>query len=71
MIIHQCPNCMGTLTEKGIRWSCDDYHPEVLAQLGHTDPFARGGRAGGIVNGITEHDAPRRKDSTPDGYHEH
>jgi hypothetical protein len=37
MIIIQCPNCSGVLTDQGIIWQCDDFHPEVLAQLGQQE----------------------------------
>jgi len=43
MRIYQCPNCYGTLKEGQIVWSCDDEHPEVLAQqdeeLEHVDSY--------------------------------
>ena len=66
--MYLCPNWTGTLTAAGIRWSCDDYHPEVLAQLGLDDPFdgRQHNGAGGLVNGISEHNIPSRKDTTPD-----
>lgn len=37
MIVNQCPNCYGVLTPQGIIWQCDDYHPEVLAQMTQQD----------------------------------
>lgn len=32
MIINQCLDCSGVLTDQGIIWQCDSIHPEVLAQ---------------------------------------
>ncbi len=31
--INRCPICRVTVTSLGFRWSCDDYHPEVIALL--------------------------------------
>ncbi len=32
--IQRCPNCiLRVIPGQGIRWICDDFHPEVLAQI--------------------------------------
>jgi hypothetical protein len=33
IVIHQCPDCTGVLTEQGILWSCTNLHPEALAAV--------------------------------------
>lgn len=33
MLVNQCPNCYLTLKNGEYVWSCDDEHPEVLAQM--------------------------------------
>ena len=33
IVIHQCPDCTGVLTERGILWSCTRPHPEALATV--------------------------------------
>lgn len=33
IVIHQCPDCTGILTEQGILWSCTSPHPEALAAV--------------------------------------
>ena len=33
IVIHQCPDCTGVLTEQGILWSCTRPHPEALTAI--------------------------------------
>ena len=33
IVIHQCPDCIGTLTPAGILWSCTRPHPEALSAV--------------------------------------
>lgn len=33
IVIRQCPDCSGVLTEQGILWSCQNPHPEAIATI--------------------------------------
>ena len=33
IVIHQCPDCTGVLTERGILWSCTRPHQEALTAV--------------------------------------